>query len=66
MKDFVASLAENFKEQFESSPKLSRVILLFLKQPFCVQADGQSTAEAKTLVPSIDSSSDGGLGDGNI
>lgn len=54
MKDFVTSLAENFRERFESSPKLSGDILLFLRQPFSVSADGQWTAEAKRLVPSID------------
>ena len=54
MKDLVSSLGENFKEQFESSPKLSCDILLFLRQPFSVLADGQWTAEAKTLLPSID------------
>ena len=32
MKDFVLSLAENFKKQLESSPKLSCDILLFLRQ----------------------------------
>ena len=54
MKEFVSSLAENFKEQFESSPKLSCDILLFLRQPFSVPADGEWTAEAKRLVPSKD------------
>ncbi|CAB1329235.1 unnamed protein product [Coregonus sp. 'balchen'] len=54
MKDFVSKLAENFKERFESSPKLSADILLFVRQPFSVSADGQWTAEAKKLVPSID------------
>ncbi|XP_045066525.1 zinc finger BED domain-containing protein 5-like [Coregonus clupeaformis] len=54
MKDFVSRLAENFKERFESSPKLSADILLFVRQPFSVSADGQWTAEAKKLVPSID------------
>ncbi|KAF3859034.1 hypothetical protein F7725_021433 [Dissostichus mawsoni] len=54
MKDFVSKLAENFKERFESSPKISRDILLFLRQPFSVSADGQWTGEAKRLVPSIE------------
>ncbi|KAK0146073.1 hypothetical protein N1851_014667 [Merluccius polli] len=54
MKDFVTSLAENFKERFESSPTLSGNILLFLRQPFSISADGQWTAEAKRLLPSID------------
>ncbi|XP_062887813.1 protein FAM200A-like [Mobula hypostoma] len=54
MKDFVTSLAENFRERFESSPKLSGDILHFQRQPFSVSADGQWTAEAKRLVPSID------------
>ncbi len=57
MKDFVTSLAENFKERFESSPKLSGDILLFLRQPFSVSADGQWTTEAKRLLPSIDEAS---------
>ena len=34
MKELVSTLAENFKERFESSPKLSGDILLFLRQPF--------------------------------
>ena len=54
MKEFVSSLAENFKERFESSSKLSGDILLFLRQPFSVPADGEWTAEAKRLVPSTD------------
>jgi hypothetical protein len=55
LKEFVSSLAENFKERFESSPKLSGDILLFLRQPFFfVPADGEWTAEAKRLVPSTD------------
>ncbi|XP_029905790.1 general transcription factor II-I repeat domain-containing protein 2B-like [Myripristis murdjan] len=54
MRDFVLSLAENFRERFESSPKLSCDILLFLRQPFSVSADGEWTAEAKRLVPSLD------------
>ena len=54
MKEFVSSLAENFKERFDSSPKLSGDILLFLRQPFSVPADGEWTAEAKRLVPSTD------------
>ncbi|CAB1352523.1 unnamed protein product [Coregonus sp. 'balchen'] len=54
MKDFVSRLAENIKERFESAPKLSADILLFVRQPFSVPADGQWTAEAKKLVPSID------------
>ncbi|XP_010775227.1 protein FAM200A-like [Notothenia coriiceps] len=54
MKDFVSKLAENFKERFESSPKISRDIVLFLRQPFSVSADGQWTGEAKRLVPSIE------------
>ncbi|KAF3847258.1 hypothetical protein F7725_020286, partial [Dissostichus mawsoni] len=54
MKDFVSKLAENFKERFESSPKISGDILLFLRQPFSVSADGQWTGEAKRLVPSIE------------
>ncbi|KAJ4935631.1 hypothetical protein JOQ06_017162 [Pogonophryne albipinna] len=54
MKDFVSKLAENFKERFESSPKTSGDILLFLRQPFSVSADGQWTGEAKRLVPSIE------------
>ena len=52
MKDFVSSLAENFKEQFEISSKLLCDIFLLLRQPFSVPADGQWTAEAKLLVPS--------------
>ncbi|CAB1328309.1 unnamed protein product [Coregonus sp. 'balchen'] len=54
MKDFVSRLAENFKERFESSPKRSADILLFVRQPFSVSADGQWIAEAKKLVPSTD------------
>ncbi|CAL8339306.1 unnamed protein product [Boreogadus saida] len=54
VKEFVSSLAENFKERFESSPKLSGDILLFLRQPFSVPADGEWTAEAKRLVLSTD------------
>ncbi|CAL8271495.1 unnamed protein product [Boreogadus saida] len=54
MKDLVSSLAENLKERFENSPKLSGDILLFLRQTFSVPADGEWTAEAKRLVPSID------------
>ena len=59
--------AENFKERFESSPTLSGNILLFLRQPFSISADGQWTAEAKMLLPSIDEAAlqDGSLGDGN-
>ena len=53
MKELVSTLAENFKERFESAPKLSGDILLFLRQPFSVPADGW-TAEAKRLVPSTD------------
>ncbi|KAJ8014471.1 hypothetical protein DPEC_G00040580 [Dallia pectoralis] len=53
MKDFVCRLAENFKERFENSPKLLGEILLFVRQPFSVASDGQWTAEAKKLVPSI-------------
>ena len=52
MKELVSTLAENFKERFESAPKLSGDILLFLRQPFSVPADGEWTAEAKRLVPS--------------
>uniref|UniRef100_A0A3Q1CL84 DUF4371 domain-containing protein n=1 Tax=Amphiprion ocellaris TaxID=80972 RepID=A0A3Q1CL84_AMPOC len=40
--------------RFECTPKLSSDILLFLRQPFSVSADGQWTAEAKKLWPSID------------
>uniref|UniRef100_A0A3P8T1D6 HAT C-terminal dimerisation domain-containing protein n=1 Tax=Amphiprion percula TaxID=161767 RepID=A0A3P8T1D6_AMPPE len=54
MQDFVSSLAKNFYERFECTPKLSSDILLFLRQPFSVSADGQWTAEAKKLWPSID------------
>ncbi|KAM3833953.1 protein FAM200A-like [Diretmus argenteus] len=57
MRDFVTSLSANFKERFDGSPKLSRDILLFLRQPFSILADGQWTAEAKRLVPSIDEAS---------
>lgn len=51
MKDFVSKLAEKFKERFESSPKTSGDILLFLRQPLSVSADGQWTGEAKRLLP---------------
>uniref|UniRef100_A0A3P8SG92 HAT C-terminal dimerisation domain-containing protein n=1 Tax=Amphiprion percula TaxID=161767 RepID=A0A3P8SG92_AMPPE len=44
MQDFVSSLAKNFYERFECTPKLSSDILLFLRQPF----------SAKKLWPSID------------
>ncbi|XP_072115598.1 SCAN domain-containing protein 3-like [Mobula birostris] len=54
VKDFVTSLAENFREQLESSPKLSGDILFFLRQPFSILADSQWTAEAKRPVSSID------------
>uniref|UniRef100_A0A3P8S5W3 HAT C-terminal dimerisation domain-containing protein n=1 Tax=Amphiprion percula TaxID=161767 RepID=A0A3P8S5W3_AMPPE len=54
MQDFVSSLAKNFYECFECTPKLSSDILLFLRQPFSVSADGQWTAEAKKVWPSID------------
>uniref|UniRef100_A0AAR2KEC7 DUF4371 domain-containing protein n=1 Tax=Pygocentrus nattereri TaxID=42514 RepID=A0AAR2KEC7_PYGNA len=36
---------------------LSSEILLFLRQPFSVSADGQWTAEAKRLLPSLDEAS---------
>ncbi|XP_060774626.1 protein FAM200A-like [Neoarius graeffei] len=57
MVHFVTKLAENFKERFESNRKLSRDILLFLRQPFSVTPDGQWTSEAKKLLPSIDEAS---------
>ncbi len=57
MTDFVTRLSENFRERFEGSRKLSHDILLFLRQPFTVSADGQWTAEAKRLLPSIDEAS---------
>ncbi len=50
----VSSLSTNFKERFESSPKLSSDLLLFLRQLFPVSADSQRTAEARKLVPSVD------------
>ena len=50
MKRFVTSLSENFNERFEGS-KLSSDILLFLRDPFSVAADGQWTTEATTLAP---------------
>lgn len=56
MHDFVARLAENFKERFESF-NLSSELLLFLRQPFSVLADWQWTAEAKRLVSSLDEAS---------
>ncbi|KAI4824274.1 hypothetical protein KUCAC02_012797 [Chaenocephalus aceratus] len=54
MKDFLSKLVENFKERFESSPKISGDILLFLRQPFSVSADGQWTGEAERLGASIE------------
>ncbi|XP_073713752.1 protein FAM200A [Misgurnus anguillicaudatus] len=51
---FVTNLTENFKERFENNHKLSRDILLFLRQPFSASPDGQWTSEAKKLLPSID------------
>ncbi|XP_065131907.1 protein FAM200A-like [Paramisgurnus dabryanus] len=56
MRDFVMRLAENFKERFQSF-NLSSELLLFLRQPFSVPADGQWTAEAKRLVSSLDEAS---------
>jgi len=56
MRDFVMRLADNFKERFQSF-NLSSELLLFLRQPFSVPADGQWTAEAKRLVSSLDEAS---------
>uniref|UniRef100_A0A672I7P6 Uncharacterized protein n=1 Tax=Salarias fasciatus TaxID=181472 RepID=A0A672I7P6_SALFA len=57
MTDSVTRLSENFRERFEGSCKLSHDILFFLRQPFTMSADGQWTAEAKRLLPSIDEAS---------
>ena len=54
IKDFVTSLEENSREWFENLPKLSSDILLFLRLPISASADGQCTAEARRLLPSID------------
>uniref|UniRef100_A0AAR2LE77 DUF4371 domain-containing protein n=1 Tax=Pygocentrus nattereri TaxID=42514 RepID=A0AAR2LE77_PYGNA len=56
MQAFLGRLIENFKVRFESF-NLSSEILLFLRQPFSVSADGQWTAEAKRLLPSLDEAS---------
>ena len=53
MSDFLTSLSANFKERFDSC-KLSTDILLFLRDPFLVSADGPWTSEAKKLAPNID------------
>lgn len=54
MLSFLSSLSENFRKRFDSCPKLSPELLLFLRKPFSVAADGQWTVEAKRLVPSLD------------
>lgn len=55
MKDFLTSLAENFRERFENCPKLSGDILLFRRQTFSVSMDcrGQDTG----VVPYVDEAS---------
>ncbi|KAL6465925.1 hypothetical protein MHYP_G00260580 [Metynnis hypsauchen] len=56
MRACLGRLKENFKVRLESF-NLSSEILFFLRQPFSASADGQWTAEAKRLLPSLDEAS---------
>ncbi|RXM29163.1 hypothetical protein EOD39_9075 [Acipenser ruthenus] len=53
---FMTWLIENFSARFENF-KFSSELLLFLCQLFSVSANGQWTAEAKKLLPSLDEGS---------